>query len=93
MYVRAQLDVLLWVRLDQQNKDSSCVSVASRQNWQKEFKKWLGDERLRTFAAQPTADLTDFTNSTLYPVLIISYERVWPMEGRLVTMHRGGDVI
>ena len=81
MYARAQMGALLWERPAQLVKDGPRVSAAPlRQNWQKEFKKWLGDERLGTFAAQPSADLKDFTNSTLYPVLIISYERVWPVD-------------
>lgn len=46
------------------------------QNWQKEFKKWLGDERCRTFAVQPNTDLNDFMLSSIYSVIIIGYERV-----------------
>ena len=50
------------------------------QNWQREFKKWLGDERLRTFGAVPSQSLQEFmAASTIYPVLIIGYERVRAM--------------
>lgn len=46
------------------------------QNWHREFKKWLGDERIRTYAAIPSASLHEFMATTIYPVLIIGYERV-----------------
>ena len=60
------------------------------QNWEKEFNKWLGRERLRVYcvSGENKAEvclyscmvhllhslLQGFVNSPLYPVLIISYE-------------------
>jgi hypothetical protein len=46
------------------------------QNWHREFKKWLGDERIRTYAAIPSASLHEYMATSNYPVLIIGYERV-----------------
>ncbi|KAG0211347.1 helicase [Mortierella sp. GBA30] len=45
-------------------------------NWQKEFKKWLGTERLRVFAVDSKSTITDFTLGRVYPVMIIGYEKL-----------------
>jgi DNA repair and recombination protein RAD54B len=52
------------------------------QNWQKEFKKWLGTERVRVFAAGSKSIITDFTLGKIYPVMVIGYEKVWSRESR-----------
>lgn len=45
-------------------------------NWQNEFKRWLGDERVRTFALDhDSPDVGKFINSTIYSVLIVGYEK------------------
>ncbi|XP_052032044.1 DNA repair and recombination protein RAD54B isoform X2 [Apodemus sylvaticus] len=43
-------------------------------NWRKEFKKWLGSERIRIFTVDQDHKVEEFINSTFYSVLIISYE-------------------
>ncbi|XP_060068607.1 DNA repair and recombination protein RAD54B-like [Ylistrum balloti] len=43
-------------------------------NWQKEIKKWLGNERLSVYAVSTDQRVEDFMNTAIYPVLIISYE-------------------
>ncbi|XP_029447555.1 DNA repair and recombination protein RAD54B [Rhinatrema bivittatum] len=43
-------------------------------NWRKEFQKWLGTERIRVFAVDQDHRVEDFCNSSLYSVLVISYE-------------------
>ncbi|XP_007886120.2 DNA repair and recombination protein RAD54B isoform X3 [Callorhinchus milii] len=43
-------------------------------NWNKEFQKWLGTERLKVFAVDQDHKVEDFISSPLYSVLIISYE-------------------
>ncbi|CAD5117926.1 DgyrCDS6671 [Dimorphilus gyrociliatus] len=43
-------------------------------NWEKEFRKWLGTERLRVFAAGIDSKPDEFKKNLLLPVLIISYE-------------------
>ena len=46
-------------------------------NWKKEFRKWLGNERIGVFVFDdPRKRITDFTRSRTYSVLIISYEKV-----------------
>lgn len=46
-------------------------------NWQKEFGKWLGNERIGVFVADgKKTRLTDFTMGKSYSVMIIGYERL-----------------
>ncbi|TPX35085.1 hypothetical protein SmJEL517_g02501 [Synchytrium microbalum] len=46
------------------------------QNWKNEFKKWLGDERIKVFVVDGKSNLNDFTVGRVYSVLVMSYERV-----------------
>uniref|UniRef100_A0A8C2VN22 DNA repair and recombination protein RAD54B n=1 Tax=Chinchilla lanigera TaxID=34839 RepID=A0A8C2VN22_CHILA len=43
-------------------------------NWRKEFKKWLGSERIKIFTVDQDHKVEEFTKYTFYSVLIISYE-------------------
>ena len=44
-------------------------------NWRAEFKKWLGDDRLKVFALAESKEVIEFgRTSALNPVLILSYE-------------------
>lgn len=43
-------------------------------NWEKEFRKWLGVERILVYAVSPEKKFEDFLASPAYQVLIISYE-------------------
>ncbi|XP_033628194.1 DNA repair and recombination protein RAD54B-like isoform X1 [Asterias rubens] len=43
-------------------------------NWCQEFKKWLGNERMRVFPVNADKKVQEFASSPIYPVLIISYE-------------------
>ncbi|KAM6215655.1 DNA repair and recombination protein RAD54B [Rhynchocyon petersi] len=43
-------------------------------NWKKEFKKWLGSERIKIFTVDQDHKVEEFIKSPLYSVLIISYE-------------------
>ena len=46
-------------------------------NWQKEFRKWLGSERVGVFVADgKKTRLTDFTMGKSYNVMVIGYERL-----------------
>ncbi|KAI4129413.1 MAG: hypothetical protein LQ338_002253 [Usnochroma carphineum] len=46
-------------------------------NWRKEFRKWLGAERVGVFVADETKKrLTDFTMGKSYNVMIIGYEKL-----------------
>ncbi len=45
-------------------------------NWRKEFRKWLGNERVGVFVADGSKKLTDFTCGKAYSVMVIGYERL-----------------
>lgn len=46
-------------------------------NWRKEFRKWLGSERIGVFVAdEKKKRLTDFTMGRSYNVMIIGYEKL-----------------
>ncbi|KAF9325894.1 DNA repair and recombination protein rad54b [Podila minutissima] len=60
-------------------------------NWCKEFKKWLGDERLKVFAVDSKSALTDFTLGRVYPVMVIGYEKLRMEQDEL--KHANFDII
>ncbi|KAH7025591.1 DNA repair and recombination protein RAD26 [Macrophomina phaseolina] len=46
-------------------------------NWRREFRKWLGNDRLGVFVADESRKrLTDFTRGKCYSVMIIGYEKL-----------------
>ncbi|RUS22539.1 hypothetical protein BC937DRAFT_88569 [Endogone sp. FLAS-F59071] len=45
-------------------------------NWKQEFKKWLGDERIRAFVVDSKANIGDFLHGKIYNVMIIGYEKL-----------------
>ena len=46
-------------------------------NWRKEFRKWLGNERIGVFVVDDTKKrISDFTMGKSYSVMIIGYERL-----------------
>lgn len=54
-------------------------------NWKKEFRKWLGNERIGVFVADgKNTRLTDFTMGRSYSVMIIGYERLRTVQEELV---------
>ncbi|MCJ1379469.1 helicase [Xylographa soralifera] len=59
-------------------------------NWKKEFRKWLGNERIGVFVADNNKTrLSDFTKGKSYNVMIIGYEKL-----RTVTeeLKKGGGI-
>ena len=53
-------------------------------NWRKEFRKWLGNERIGVFVADGTKTrLTDFTMGKSYSVMIIGYEKLRTVQEEL----------
>jgi SNF2 family DNA or RNA helicase len=53
------------------------MSQPGPQNWEKEFKKWLGTERIQVFTVASDSRVEKFKEaSRLYQVIIISYEMV-----------------
>ncbi|GAB7360009.1 hypothetical protein MBLNU230_g7534t1 [Neophaeotheca triangularis] len=53
-------------------------------NWKKEFRKWLGNERVGVFVAENTKTrLTDFTMGKAYSVMIVGYEKLRTIQGDL----------
>ncbi|KAJ3036174.1 helicase [Rhizophlyctis rosea] len=45
-------------------------------NWKKEFKKWLGDERVKVFAVDQKSDIKDFMIGRVHQVIVIGYEKM-----------------
>ncbi len=45
-------------------------------NWTKEFRKWLGNDRIRVFGVDQKANIKHFTVGKMYHVMIIGYEKV-----------------
>ncbi|KAF9364875.1 helicase [Mortierella sp. NVP85] len=88
-----QTIALLWTLLKQSpyhGEESSVVKKALVvcpasliKNWQKEFKKWLGTERVRVFAAGSKSIITDFTLGKIYPVMVIGYEKLRMVQDEL----------
>ncbi|KAI5302796.1 helicase [Ascosphaera pollenicola] len=53
-------------------------------NWRKEFRKWLGSDRIGVFVADGTKTrFTDFTMGKSYSVMIIGYERLRSVQEEL----------
>ena len=53
-------------------------------NWRKEFRKWLGNERIGVFVADGTKTrLTDFTMGKSYSIMIIGYEKLRTVQEEL----------
>ncbi|KAF3481235.1 DNA repair and recombination protein RAD54 [Arthroderma uncinatum] len=62
-------------------------------NWKKEFKKWLGSDRIGVFVADgKRTRLSDFTMGRSYSVMIIGYERIRSVQEQL-TKGSGIDIV
>ncbi|KAK4545281.1 hypothetical protein LTR36_003461 [Oleoguttula mirabilis] len=81
-----QTIALLWTLLKQNPvyQDAPVIKkalivcpVTLIENWRKEFRKWLGAERVGVFVAENNKTrLTDFTMGKSYSVMIIGYEKL-----------------
>ncbi|KAF9905887.1 DNA repair and recombination protein rad54b [Linnemannia zychae] len=81
-----QTIALLWTLLKQSPYHGEESAVVKRalvvcpaslvKNWQNEFKKWLGTERLRVMAVDSKSSMTDFTLGKVFSVMIIGYEKL-----------------
>jgi len=49
-------------------------------NWSKEFRKWLGRERIGVLVADSKANIRDFTHGKSYSIMVIGYEKVCRFE-------------
>lgn len=49
-------------------------------NWRKEFKKWLGNDRIGVLVVDSNTNLRDFITGRTYSVLVIGYEKVWTFQ-------------
>ncbi|KAF2087056.1 hypothetical protein K490DRAFT_42506 [Saccharata proteae CBS 121410] len=52
-------------------------------NWRKEFRKWLGNERIGVFVCGEKSRIRDFTKGRAYNVMIIGYERLLKVKAEL----------
>ncbi|KAH8815865.1 SNF2 family N-terminal domain-containing protein [Xylogone sp. PMI_703] len=81
-----QTITLLWTLLKQNpiygsepviKKALIVCPVTLIENWKKEFRRWLGNERIGVFVADDkNTRLTDFTHGKSYSVMIIGYEKL-----------------
>lgn len=81
-----QTITLLWTLLKQNpvyeeapvvKKAIIVVPASLIHNWRKEFRKWLGNERIGVFVADgKNLRITDFTRGKAYNVMIIGYEKL-----------------
>ena len=81
-----QTIALLWTLLKQNpiHEDPPVIKkalivcpVTLINNWRKEFRKWLGAERIGVFVADGTKKrITDFTMGRSYSIMIIGYEKL-----------------
>ncbi|KZF24078.1 DNA repair and recombination protein RAD26 [Xylona heveae TC161] len=63
-------------------------------NWKREFRKWLGNERIGVFVADNTKTrLTDFTLGKSYSIMIIGYEKLRTVQEDLKKGHNIDIVI
>ncbi|PWW79811.1 hypothetical protein C7212DRAFT_355570 [Tuber magnatum] len=52
-------------------------------NWSKEFRKWLGRERIGVLVADSKANIRDFTHGKSYSVMVIGYEKLQKVQQEL----------
>ncbi|KAL8823147.1 MAG: hypothetical protein Q9191_006130 [Dirinaria sp. TL-2023a] len=88
-----QTIALLWTLLKQNpvHEDSPVIKkalivcpVTLINNWRKEFRKWLGAERIGVFVADDNKKrLTDFTMGRSYNVMVIGYEKLRTVQEEL----------
>lgn len=88
-----QTIALLWTLLKQNPiyEDASVVKKALivcpaglTNNWRREFRKWLGNERIGVFVAEgKKVRLADFTMGRSYNVMIIGYEMLRSVQDQL----------
>ncbi|KAI4159651.1 MAG: hypothetical protein LQ342_006418 [Letrouitia transgressa] len=97
-----QVIALLWTLLKQNpyyedtpiiRKAIIVCPVTLINNWRKEFRKWLGIERIGVFVADETKKrITDFTHGKAYSVMVIGYERLRSVQDDL-TKGSGIDIV
>lgn len=88
-----QTIALLWTLLKQNPiyGDSPLIKkalivcpVTLTNNWRKEFRKWLGAERIGVFVCDGTnTRLSDFTRGKSYSIMIIGYEKLRTVQDEL----------
>lgn len=62
-------------------------------NWRKEFRKWLGNERIGVFVFDDKRKkLTDFTMGKAYNIMIVGYEKLRTVQEGLLKGH-GVDIV
>ena len=98
-----QTIALLWTLLKQNpvyeappvvRKALIVCPVTLIKNWRKEFKKWLGSDRIGVFVMEDKKSrLTDFTRGKAYSVMIIGYEKLRIIQADLQKAHEIDIVI
>ncbi|KAJ5433769.1 SNF2-related protein [Penicillium cf. griseofulvum] len=87
-----QTIALLWTLL-KQNPALIVCPVTLINNWRKEFRKWLGNERIGVFVFDDKSKrLTDFTKGRSYSIMIVGYEKLRTVQEALANSS-GVDII
>jgi DNA repair and recombination protein RAD54B len=91
-----QTIALIWTLL-KQNPIYEAPPIAQRvlvvcpasllNNWRKEFRKWLGDDRCGVFIEDKHNKITDFTKGKQYPIMIVGYEKLRTIQDQLKGCH------
>ncbi|KAL8720907.1 MAG: hypothetical protein Q9225_002293 [Loekoesia sp. 1 TL-2023] len=92
-----QTITLLWTLLKQSpNGNGSAIKKALIicpasliNNWRKEFRKWLGLDRIGVLVADTKSRLSDFTHGKSYSIMIVSYEKLRNIQAEL---SKGQDI-
>ncbi|KAK9495938.1 SNF2 family N-terminal domain-containing protein [Lipomyces doorenjongii] len=73
----------LWGQAPVAKKVMIVCPVTLIANWKREFRKWLGRERVAVFAVGGKAKLRDFTKGKVYQVMLIGYEKLRLVQSEL----------
>lgn len=65
------------------NKALVVCPVTLINNWRKEFRKWLGNERIGVLVVGEKTNVKDFTAGKVYNVMIVGYERLQKIQKEL----------
>lgn len=61
-------------------------------NWKKEFRKWLGSDRIGVLVAEGSFRVRDFTHGKSYSIMIVGYEKLRNIQAELLK-GQGVDII
>ncbi|KAI4178437.1 MAG: hypothetical protein LQ348_005606 [Seirophora lacunosa] len=95
-----QTIALLWTLLKQNPRGTGSIIKKALivcpatliNNWRKEFRKWLGLDRIGVLVGDGTSRVRDFTHGKSYSVMIVGYEKLRNIQAELLR-GQGVDLI